>query len=50
MLIRDFHDASEEFTPPAAARWNVVITLDAEDLVIHHDLAPWNLVVCLSFE
>lgn len=44
-LIRDFHDASAEFTPPAEARWNVVITPDAEDLVIHHDLAPWNLVL-----
>jgi Ser/Thr protein kinase RdoA (MazF antagonist) len=43
-LIRDFHDASAEFTPPADARWNVVIAPDAEDLVIHHDLAPWNLV------
>ena len=44
-LIRDFHDASEEFTPSADARWNVVIPPDAEDLVIHHDLAPWNLVL-----
>jgi len=45
VLIRDFHDASEGFTPPAEARWNVVITPDAEDLVVHHDLAPWNLVL-----
>jgi hypothetical protein len=44
-LVRDFHDASAEFTPPADARWNVVITPDAEDLVVHHDLAPWNLVL-----
>ncbi len=44
-LIRDFHDASAEFTPPADAEWNVVIPPDAEDLVIHHDLAPWNLVL-----
>jgi tRNA A-37 threonylcarbamoyl transferase component Bud32 len=44
-LIRDLHDASAEFTPPADAQWNVVITPDAEDLVIHHDLAPWNLVL-----
>lgn len=44
-LIRDFHDASEEFVPPADARWNVVIAPDAEDLLIHHDLAPWNLVL-----
>jgi Phosphotransferase enzyme family len=44
-LIRDLHDASAEFTPPPDAQWNVVITPDAEDLVIHHDLAPWNLVL-----
>lgn len=43
-LIRDFHDASAEFTPSATARWNVTIRPDAEDLVVHHDLAPWNLV------
>lgn len=43
-LIRDFHDASAEFVPPAGARWNVVIPPDRHDLVIHHDLAPWNLV------
>jgi Ser/Thr protein kinase RdoA (MazF antagonist) len=43
-LVRDFHDASAEFTPPAGARWNVVIPPDAEELVVHHDLAPWNLV------
>ncbi len=44
-LIRDLHDACAEFTPPADAEWNVAITPDAEDLVIHHDLAPWNLVL-----
>jgi len=43
-LIRDFHDASADFTPPADARWNVVIPADAKDLIVHHDLAPWNLV------
>lgn len=43
-LIRDFHDASAEFVPPADARWNVAIPPDEQDLVVHHDLAPWNLV------
>lgn len=43
-LIRDFHDASAGFVPPADARWNVVVPPDAQDLVIHHDLAQWNLV------
>ncbi len=44
-LIREFHDASAEFTPPPNARWNVVISPDIEDLVVHHDLSPWNLVL-----
>jgi len=43
-LIRDLHDASEGFRPPAGARWNVVIPPDRDDLICHHDLAPWNLV------
>jgi Phosphotransferase enzyme family len=43
-MLRDFHDASAEFRPPADARWNVVIRPDAQDLVVHHDTAPWNLV------
>jgi Ser/Thr protein kinase RdoA (MazF antagonist) len=43
-LIRDLHDAAAEFTPPEDARWNVVIPPDGDDLVVHHDLAPWNLV------
>jgi hypothetical protein len=43
-LLCDFHDASAEFTPPEDARWNVVISPDAQDLIVHHDTAPWNLV------
>jgi thiamine kinase-like enzyme len=26
------------------ARWDVVIAPDRDDLICHHDLAPWNLV------
>lgn len=44
-LIRSFHDASESFTPPAGARWSAVIPPDRADLICHHDLAPWNLVI-----
>ncbi|MFY9889555.1 MAG: phosphotransferase [Streptosporangiaceae bacterium] len=44
-LIRALHDASEGFRPPANARWQVVIPPDREDLICHHDLAPWNLVL-----
>ncbi len=43
-VIRRFHDASSTFTSPADAIWNVAIAPDGEDLVCHHDLAPWNLV------
>jgi Phosphotransferase enzyme family len=43
-LLRDFHDASAGFTPPEDAQWNVAIRPDAQDLVVHHDAAPWNLV------
>jgi Ser/Thr protein kinase RdoA (MazF antagonist) len=44
-LIRELHDASESFEPPPDAAWWTVITPDRCDLVCHHDLAPWNLVV-----
>ena len=43
-LIRELHDAAADFTAPADAAWNVVIPPDSEDLICHHDLAPWNLV------
>lgn len=44
-LVRDLHDACAEFTPPPDAHWNSLIRPDREDLIVHHDLAPWNLVV-----
>ncbi len=44
-MIRGFHDKSEEFEPSPDARWNVVIPPDREELICHHDLAPWNLVI-----
>ncbi|TDC41569.1 phosphotransferase [Micromonospora sp. KC213] len=44
-LVRELHDALATFTPPPDARWNVLIPADRDELVIHHDLAPWNLVV-----
>ncbi|MFC4942336.1 phosphotransferase [Pseudonocardia sp. GCM10023141] len=43
-LIRDFHDAAAEFTPPADAQWWVAIPDVGADLIVHHDLAPWNLI------
>jgi hypothetical protein len=43
-LIREYHDATASFVPPPGAVWNVAIPPDSEDLICHHDLAPWNLV------
>jgi Ser/Thr protein kinase RdoA (MazF antagonist) len=43
-LIREFHAAAKSFIPPAGAQWMVVIRPDSEELICHHDLAPWNLV------
>jgi Ser/Thr protein kinase RdoA (MazF antagonist) len=44
-LIRALHDAAAGFRPPPDARWDVVIPPDREELICHHDLAPWNLVL-----
>jgi Ser/Thr protein kinase RdoA (MazF antagonist) len=44
-LIREFHDAAADFVAPADSLWDVAIAPDRADLVCHHDLAPWNLVV-----
>jgi len=44
-LIRDFHDAVAGFTPPPDARWQTLIPADGDEIIAHHDLAPWNLVL-----
>ncbi|MEV7184981.1 aminoglycoside phosphotransferase family protein [Kitasatospora sp. NPDC093102] len=44
-LIREFHDAVRDFTPPPDARWQVLMPPDDADIIAHNDLAPWNLVV-----
>jgi Ser/Thr protein kinase RdoA (MazF antagonist) len=44
-LLRDLHDASAAYVPPVGAVWGVVVRPDREDLVVHHDAAPWNLVL-----
>ncbi len=43
-LIRDFHDAVQDFTPPPDARWRALIPAEGGDIIAHNDLAPWNLV------
>lgn len=44
-LVRDLHDAVSSFIPPADAVWTVAIPTDRDELISHHDLAPWNLVL-----
>ncbi len=44
-LIRDFHDAVAEFTPPPDAQWQALIPADGDEIIAHHDLAPWNLII-----
>jgi hypothetical protein len=44
-MIREFHDAVASFIPPADARWQVLIPSEGDEIIAHHDLAPWNLVV-----
>jgi len=43
-LIRDLHDAAAEFVPPPDAQWQVVIPDVGAELIVHHDLAAWNLI------
>ena len=44
-LIREFHDAVAGFTAPPGARWQALIPADGDEIIAHHDLAPWNLVI-----
>ncbi|GAB3213743.1 phosphotransferase [Marinactinospora thermotolerans] len=43
-IIRDFHDAVAGFTPPPGARWRVLYPQAGDEIIAHHDLAPWNLI------
>jgi hypothetical protein len=44
-LIREFHDAVSGFIPPPGARWQALMPADGDEIIAHHDLAPWNLVI-----
>jgi hypothetical protein len=44
-LIREFHDAVAGFTAPPGAQWQALMPGDGDEIIAHHDLAPWNLVV-----
>ncbi|MGI9000827.1 MAG: phosphotransferase [Pseudonocardia sp.] len=44
-LVRRFHDASVEFTPPPQARWQSAVACPGGgEVICHNDLAPWNTV------
>jgi Ser/Thr protein kinase RdoA (MazF antagonist) len=43
-FLADLHRATESFVPPPGAAWQRVIPPDGEELICHHDVAPWNLV------
>jgi len=47
-LIRDLHDAAAEFVPSPDAQWQVVIQDVGAELIVHHDLAAWNLIAGTS--
>jgi hypothetical protein len=44
-LIRELHDAVAGFTPPPDARWQELWPPHGDEIIAHHDLAPWNLVL-----
>jgi Phosphotransferase enzyme family len=45
-LVRGFHDASTGFVPPPGApRWEGSVDPEGGSLVLHGDLAPWNVIV-----
>jgi Ser/Thr protein kinase RdoA (MazF antagonist) len=43
-MLADLHEAVAGFVPPAGAVWQPVIPPDREEIICHHDVAPWNLV------
>jgi hypothetical protein len=44
-LVRELHDAVAGFTPPPDAAWQVIWPPHGDEIIAHHDLAPWNLVL-----
>lgn len=44
-LIREYHDAVAGFRPPPDARWRTLWPPHGDEIIAHHDLAPWNLVL-----
>ncbi len=44
-FMRDMHDALESFEPPDYALWFDGLPPPGHDLIVHHDIAPSNIVV-----
>lgn len=44
-VARELHEALDGWEPPSGAVWACPIPTDGDDLVVHNDLAPWNVVV-----
>src|SRR5665647_2298616 len=44
-MVRHLHDALDGWAPPADAIWSCPIPTDGDDLIVHNDIAPWNIVV-----
>ena len=44
-MVRELHDALEDWHPPDNAVWVCNVPTDGDDLVVHNDVAPWNIVV-----
>lgn len=45
-LVADYHQAQEDFVPPADARWRSEgrDPSGSTEVIAHNDLAPWNLI------
>ncbi|WP_084075369.1 phosphotransferase [Demequina sp. NBRC 110052] len=44
-FLRDMHDALESFEPPADAQWFAGLPAPGDDLIVHQDIAPSNIVI-----
>jgi len=44
-MVRHLHDALDGWAPPPDAVWCCPIPTDGDDLIVHNDIAPWNIVV-----
>ncbi|MBW8485398.1 aminoglycoside phosphotransferase family protein [Actinomadura parmotrematis] len=44
-LLRDYHDAAQDFTPPPDTLWSTGTSIPSRnDVICHGDFGPWNIV------